>query len=282
MIDIHSHILPGLDDGSDSLDTSVAMAEMAIADGITHVIGTPHASQNHKFVPELAKQRRDEIQALFEGRLIFATGCDFHLSFENLQDIRVEPQRYTLNQKNYLLVEFADYSIPPSMDQALHQLQLAGLHPIITHPERNPLIRSQPERLYKWLRQGCYAQVTAQSLLGKFGRSAQEMTIEWLNAGAIHFLASDAHNTTSRPLRLKEAYEQLAKTWGEETARALLVENPLAAFEGRPLPWVLDLPDELGMDESRAANAAEAQTLLDFLSAIAALQNQRKSSRISS
>lgn len=250
MIDIHSHILPSLDDGADSLDTAKAMAEMAIAEGITHIIGTPHASQNHKFIPELVKQRRDEIQTLFEGRLILATGCDFHLSFENLQDIRTDAHRYTLNQKNYLLVEFADYSIPPSMDQALHQLQLAGLHPIITHPERNPLIRSQPDRLYHWLRQGCYAQVTAQSLLGKFGRSAQEMTIEWLNVGAIHFLASDAHNVTSRPPRLKEAFDQVAKTWGEETARALLMENPLAAFEGRPLPWVRDLPDDLGMDDS--------------------------------
>jgi protein-tyrosine phosphatase len=250
MIDIHSHILPGLDDGADSLDTASAMAEMAIADGITHVIGTPHASQNHKFVPELVKQRRDEIQALFEGRLILATGCDFHLSFENLQDIRTDPHRYTLNQKNYLLVEFADYSIPASLDQALHQLQLAGVRPIITHPERNPLIRSQPDRLYRWLRQGCYVQVTAQSLLGKFGKSAQEMTLEWLKAGAIHFLASDAHNITSRPLRLKEAYDQVAKTRGEDVARALLVENPLAAFEGRPLPWVPDLPDDLGMDDS--------------------------------
>lgn len=252
MIDIHSHILPGLDDGADSLDTAKAMAEMAIADGITHVIGTPHASQNHKFIPELVKQRRDEIQSLFEGRLILATGCDFHLSFENIQDIRTDPHRYTLNQKNYLLVEFADYSIPPSMDQALHHLQLAGLHPIITHPERNPLIRSQPDRLYRWLRQGCYAQVTAQSLLGKFGRSAQEMTVQWLNEGAIQFLASDAHNITSRPLRLKEAFDQVEKTWGKETAQALLVENPLAAFEGRPLPWVRDLPDNLGMDDSGA------------------------------
>lgn len=250
MIDIHSHILPGLDDGADSLDTAKAMAEMAIADGVTHVIGTPHASQNHKFIPELVKQRRDEIQAFFEGRLILATGCDFHLSFENIQDIRTDPHRYTLNQKNYLLVEFADYSIPPSMDQALHHLQLAGLHPIITHPERNPLIRSQPDRLYRWLRQGCYAQVTAQSLLGKFGRSAQEMTVQWLNEGAIQFLASDAHNITSRPLRLKEAFDQVEKTWGKETAQALLVENPLAAFEGRPLPWVRDLPDDLGMDDS--------------------------------
>jgi protein-tyrosine phosphatase len=250
MIDIHCHILPGLDDGSDSLDTSRAMADMAIADGITHLIATPHASQNHKFIPELVTQRRDEIQALYEGRLILATGCDFHLSFENLQDIRLNPSLYTLHQKSYLLVEFADYSIPPSLDQALHQLQLTGIRPIITHPERNPLIRSQPDRLYRWLRQGCYAQATAQSLLGRFGKSAQEMTVQWLKAGAIHFLASDAHNTTSRPPRLKEAFEQLAKKQGEDVAQALLVENPLAAFEGRPLPWVPELAEELGMDDS--------------------------------
>jgi protein-tyrosine phosphatase len=247
MIDIHCHILPGLDDGADSIETACAMAEMAIADGITHVIGTPHASQNHVFVPELVRQRRDELQARFEGRLTLATGCDFHLSFENLQEIRHDATRFTLNQKNYLLVEFADYSIPPSLDHALHELQLAGLHPIVTHPERNPLIRAQPERLYKWLRQGCYAQVTAQSLLGRFGQSAQEMTQIWLDAGAVHFLASDAHNLTSRPLRLKEAFDQVAQTRGEDVARALLVDNPLAAFEGRPLPWVPDFRHDADM-----------------------------------
>src|SRR5215469_12935110 len=91
MIDIHCHILPALDDGADSLETACAMAEMAITDGITHIIGTPHANQNHTFIPELVKQRRDELQDKFEGRLTFATGCDFHLSFENLQDIRHEP-----------------------------------------------------------------------------------------------------------------------------------------------------------------------------------------------
>jgi protein-tyrosine phosphatase len=228
------------------------MAEMAIADGITHVIGTPHASPEYKFVPELVRQRRDEIQARFEGRIVLATGCDFHLSFENLQDIRQNATRFTLNQKNYLLVEFADFSIPPSLDQALHELQLAGLHPIVTHPERNPLIRAQPERLFKWLRQGCYVQVTAQSLLGRFGRSAQEAAEGWLDAGAVHFLASDAHNVTSRPLRLKEAFDLLAKTRGEDVARALLVENPLAAFEGRHLPWVPELADEMDKEHSGA------------------------------
>lgn len=250
MIDIHCHILPGLDDGADTLDTARAMAEMALADGITHIIATPHASQNHTFLPDLVKQRRDELQAFFEGKLIFATGCDFHLSFENLQEIRESPSRFTLNQKNYLLVEFADFSIPPSLDQALHQLQLAGLHPIITHPERNPLIRSQPERLYRWLRQGCYAQVTAQSLLGKFGRAALESTHRWLAEGAIHFFATDGHNVTSRPMRLKEAYDVILQSHGEATARALFAENPLAAFEGRPLPCVPELREELGRDDS--------------------------------
>ena len=252
MIDVHCHILPGLDDGPDSFDVSCAMAEMAIADGITHVIGTPHAHPAHPFIPELVKKRRDEIQAAFEGRLTIATGCDFHLSFENLQDIRHDPSRYTLNQKNYLLVEFADFSIPPSLDQALHELQLAGLQPVITHPERNPLIRAQPERLFRWLRQGCYAQLTAQSLLGKFGKSAEEVAHEWLKAGAVHFIASDAHNTTTRPLRLKEAYDLVAKKNGRESAQALLVENPLAAFEGRPLPHVPELSAELGDTDSDA------------------------------
>lgn len=245
MIDIHCHILPSIDDGAESLEIACAMAEMAITDGITHVIGTPHASQNHPFVPELVKQRRDELQAKLDGRLTLATGCDFHLSFENLQDIRHEPSRFTLNQKNYLLVEFAEYSIPPSLDHALHQLQLAGLRPIVTHPERNPLIRAQPERLFHWLQQGCYSQVTAQSLHGRFGRAAQEAAERWLDGGVIHFLASDAHNTTSRPLKLKETYDLVAARRGEEVARALLVENPLAAFEGRSLPYVPELAEEL-------------------------------------
>jgi protein-tyrosine phosphatase len=249
MIDIHCHILPGLDDGAETIEEACAMAEMAIADGVTHIIGTPHANEAYRFAPELIRQRCGELQAQFEGRLVLATGCDFHLSFENLQDIRHDAARYTLNQKDYLLVEFADFSIPPSMDQAFHQLQLAGLRPVITHPERNPLIRTRPERLFQWLRQGCYAQVTAGSLLGKFGSAAKEAARRWLDAGAVHFLASDAHNTTSRPLKLKETFDLVAKTYGANVAQALLVDNPLAAFEGRPLPYIPGLSaDVVGED----------------------------------
>jgi protein-tyrosine phosphatase len=254
MVDIHCHILPGLDDGAESLEIAQAMCEMAIADGITHVVGTPHASPNYRFSPHLNDRLCAELQALFAGRLVLATGCDFHLSFENLQDIRYDPARFTLNQKSYLLVEFADYSIPASLDQSLHEFHLAGLYPIITHPERNPLIRAQPERLYKWLRQGCYTQITAQSLLGRFGKSAQDAAERWLAEGAIHFIASDAHNVTSRPLRLKETFDRVAAAHGEDVARALLVDNPLAAFEGRPLPYIPEPRDD------SADTGSESQT----------------------
>ena len=254
MVDIHCHILPGLDDGSDSLETSVAMAEMAIADGVTHVIATPHANSEFEFIPESVRLRRDEIQSRVGDRLAIATGCDFHLSFENLATLRADPKRFTLNQTDYLLVEFADFAIPASLDQTLHELQLLGLHPIITHPERNPLIRSQWDRLWGWLRQGCYVQVTAQSITGGFGRRAQHAAELLLDAHAVHFVASDAHNLTTRPLRLKPTYDALAESKGEDLARALLEENPRAVFEGQPL---LYLPEPSDWEKSQSGTETD-------------------------
>ncbi len=245
MVDIHCHILPGIDDGAESLEIAQAMGEMAIADGITHVIGTPHASPNYRFSPRLVRERRDELQAIFAERLVLATGCDFHLSFENLQDIKHDSARYALNQKNYLLVEFADYSIPPSLDQSLHELQLAGLRPIVTHPERNPLIRAQPERLYKWLAKAA----TCRSPRNLCGENSENPRRRWRNNGYVRELSTSlpaTHTTSLRGRRsLKETFDQVASAHGEELARALLVDNPLAAFEGRPLPYVPELPEDL-------------------------------------
>jgi protein-tyrosine phosphatase len=243
MVDIHCHLLPGMDDGADTLETSLQMAEMAIADGITHVIGTPHANSQYKFDSELVRQRRDELQSAVGGRLTLATGCDFHLSYENIQDLQKNPQKYTLNQKNYLLVEFADFAIPHTMDETLHQLQLAGLSPIITHPERNALLRAQPERMYQWLHQGCYVQITALSLLGRFGSAAQSRAEEWLDADRIHFVASDAHNLKGRPLQLRAAFETVLARRGQTVAEALFQANPLAVFEGRSLSYEPEQPD---------------------------------------
>src|SRR5271166_4189588 len=127
MVDIHCHILFGLDDGARTIEDSLMMAEDAIADGITHVVGTPHSSMSHKF--EFAKVRavRDEISEKLGDRLTLATGCDLHLDPENMQAIRKNAPQFCINQKDYLLVEFNEFSIPPSMDQTLHDLQLQGL-----------------------------------------------------------------------------------------------------------------------------------------------------------
>ncbi len=219
------------------------MAEDAIADGVTHVVGTPHSSSEYGFNFAEVQAARNALVEKLEGRLTLATGCDFHLSPENLFAIRQDSAPFCINQKDYLLVEFNEFSIPPAMDQTLHQLQLAGLRPIITHPERNAILRSHPDRLLNWVRLGCFTQITAGSLSGVFGPGAKEDCWNWMSRGLVHFVASDAHNTARRPLKLKFAYDAIAEQMGEETARALLIENPLAAFNGEPLPFVPELEE---------------------------------------
>ena len=238
MVDLHCHILFGLDDGPKNIEDSLAMAEDAIADGITHVVATPHCSSQFLFNFANVRAARDALAEKLHGRLKLATGCDFHLNHENLLAMRKHPAPFCINQKDYLLVEFNEFSIPPAMDQTLHELQLAGLRPIITHPERNPILRSQPDRLLHWVRLGCFAQITAGSLSGVFGPGAKEDAWSWMTRGLIHFVSSDAHNTARRPLKLRFAYDSIAQQLGEETARALLIDNPLAAFNGDPLPYV--------------------------------------------
>jgi protein-tyrosine phosphatase len=244
MVDLHCHILPGLDDGPESMDVSLAMAESAIADGITHVVATPHSSDEYHFDYARIRELRDELQMRIGDRLNLATGCDFHLSPENVDALRADAPRFCINQHDYLLVEFNEYSIPPAMDQTLHEIQLLGLRPVITHPERNAILRLQTERLRKWVRLGCSLQVTAGSLTGMFGSGAQKDAWRWVADGLVHFVASDAHNTRGRPLKLQPAFDLVLEQFGEEKARGLFFENPMAAFEGRELPHVPQLPEE--------------------------------------
>lgn len=244
MVDVHCHILPGLDDGAKNIEDALAMAEDAIADGITHVVGTPHASNSYSFDFERVRGVRDELSAKLDGRLTLASGCDFHLSHENLIALRKDPRPYCVNQKDCLLVEFNEFSIPPSIDQTLHELQLMGIRPIITHPERNGILRTHPERLRAWIEKGSFAQITAGSLTGVFGPGAQERAWTWLGQGLIHIVASDAHNSSKRPLKLRFAYDAVNEQHGQELARSVFVENPLAAFEGTPLPYTPEVATE--------------------------------------
>ena len=245
MVDVHCHILPGLDDGPDNMELSLAMAESAIADGITHVVATPHSSNEYSFDYSRVRELLEELRAKIGDRLILASGCDFHLNPENLEALGEDAPRFCINQRSYLLVEFNEYSIPPAMDQTLHEIQLLGLRPVITHPERNAILRLQTERLAKWVRLGCFIQVTAGSLTGTFGPGAQRDAWRWVADGLVHLVASDAHNMRGRPLRLQPAFNLVREQFGEQKARGLFVDNPLAAFEGRDLPYVAEVPDAI-------------------------------------
>jgi protein-tyrosine phosphatase len=237
MVDIHCHILPCLDDGAKEEAISIEMAKMAAADGITHVVATPHANYRYKFDPEVNRRKRDELQKLIGPSPTLLLGCDFHLSYENLEDVRVNPGRYTINGLQYLLVEFADSGVPPSMDQVFFDLISRKLVPIITHPERNPLLSQDFQVLQKWIGMGCFVQVTAGSFVGRFGKHIQKISKSLLRYNMVHFIASDAHDTVHRPLQLSEARKAVAQEVDDQAAQAMTEANPRATIEGRMLPW---------------------------------------------
>jgi len=238
MVDLHQHLLPGLDDGSPDLDTSIAMARMAVEEGITHVVATPHASSRYDFEPTLIAERLAVLRgALAEHGipLQLGTGCDFHMSYENIRDALAHPRKYTLNASAYLLVELPDLAISPHVGELLYQLRLAGMVPILTHPERNPRLQADDERIKDWLRHDLLVQVTASSVLGQMGKAAERMAHRLLANRWVHFLATDAHDVRHRPPQMREAHRVVAERYGEQYADRLCTGNPLAVFEGRDL-----------------------------------------------
>jgi protein-tyrosine phosphatase len=163
-------------------------------------------------------------------------GCDFHLSYDNIQICVQNSKDFTINQTSYLLVELPDQFIPDHLSRVYYDIQVAGLHPIITHPERNLLLQRKPELLEHWVSMGCLVQVTAQSYTGAFGSKARKYAEMLLDAGSIHFFASDAHDTKRRPPILSACYRKVAQSKGEEIADLLLQKNPEAVINGQPLP----------------------------------------------
>jgi protein-tyrosine phosphatase len=251
MIDIHHHLLWGLDDGSISFENSIAMAKMAVADGITHVVCTPHANEQYPYEPQVVTEKIASLQSALsrEGvNLKLGQGSDFHMSYDNIQDAKADPARFSINGHGYLLIELPDYGISRNLSETLYQLRLAGLTPILTHPERNATLQADHQRMAEWLRGGLLVQVTAGSVTGHMGKTAQRSAQMMLANRWVHFIATDAHNVTSRPPKMREAHDLIAETYNPEYAHALCVGNPLAVFMGKslmPQPEPLHVFDDL-------------------------------------
>jgi protein-tyrosine phosphatase len=247
LIDIHSHVLYGLDDGAGTIEDSVAMVRMAAEHGTTDLVATPHANPNYRFDPQIVRERLAEVAAASGNVLRLHTGCDFHLSYDNIQDAIANPRKYTINQQRYLMVEFSDLLIFHNTAEIFSRLEEAGMIPVITHPERNGLLRQRVDPIAQWVAAGACVQVTGQSLLGEFGRRAAEFSRTLLDRRLVHFLASDAHDYEHRPPRLDLAFAWVKEHYGEERAEALCITNPKAALIGESLePF-----EDAGTTESR-------------------------------
>jgi len=224
-----------MDDGARTLEDSLAMVRMAAEHGTTDLVATPHANIEYRFEPEQIAERIAQIQAAVPGGPRLYTGCDFHLTYDNIQSAIDQPRKYTINQKCYLLVEFSDLMVFHNTAEIFARLSQAGMIPVITHPERNSLLRQRIEQIAQWVEAGARVQVTAMSLAGGFGKRARNFSQQLLERRLVHVIASDAHDCEHRPPVLDEAYTWLSEQYDKELAEALCVSNPGATLTGEPM-----------------------------------------------
>jgi len=216
---------------------SVAMCRMAAADGITHQVATPHANDRYHYDRAYLQSLVAHLQSQVGGTIRLSLGCDFHLSYENLQDVLANPTRYAIEGTHYMLVELSNYSVPQQTTDCFMQLGDRGITAIITHPERNPILRESPQRVLEWAEQGCVIQLTASALTGFWGERTRRAALWLLEHDAVHVLATDAHDTEKRVPVLSSARDAAAEICGEEVAEALVESNPRAIIQSQPIPY---------------------------------------------
>ena len=245
MIDLHSHILPELDDGAQSLEESLEMARIAEKNGIEKMVATPHLfTENfiHEDLSIIKKKQKELSQALRENNIyveIFA-GAEVHISHNLIDEIRKDRENLVLNQSSYMFVEFPSDHVFSGVKNLFFELMSEGIKPIISHPERNSVFSRSPSLLYELIQMGGLSQANSGSFTGKYGRRVEAAVLNFLELNLIHFIASDCHSTRSSAPRLSEAVKKAEMIVGEEKARALVKDNPQAVLDDEEIPYLFE------------------------------------------
>ncbi len=236
MYDIHSHILPNIDDGPHEMDDSVAMARVAQNDGTIKMICTPHhkdVTENHSI--SKLKQLFSEFKSRLKTENInleIALGMENHISLD-LPEALSNGTSLTLNQTNYALIELPFFGKPNFIEKILFDVQLKGYTPVLAHPERLELFQNTPSILNEFVNRGMLTQFTAGSILGLFGKKAKNLTQRYLKEGLVHTFASDTHRPTGPRLPiLSSAFKEVSSSHGEDIASKLFSENPKSIIDG--------------------------------------------------
>ncbi|MGN0997995.1 MAG: tyrosine-protein phosphatase [Faecousia sp.] len=235
MIDLHSHILPQLDDGSQSLEESLAMARLAVQSGVTAIVATPHCmddraasvSSSFRLLREALQETEIPLK-LYLGMEIFGTPytCRF------LQDRKL----FTLNGSQYPLIEFSFRSTGEEETEILEDLVRVGYRPLIAHPERYPYVWEDPELINLWTQMGCLLQINRGSLFGRFGSGPQRMAIELVDRGFAAVISTDSHSPRVRTPWMKDIQALLSQEYSPELAQDLLLRNPQHILKNEPVP----------------------------------------------
>lgn len=234
MIDLHSHILPGLDDGAQNLQESLAMARMAVDSGIRAMVATPHCSDDRRqevyeawlLLKDALKENEIPLR-LFMGMEIFGTSETARMLYEG--------ELLTLNGSRYPLVEFSFRSDGEQETRILQSIRKAGFRPVVAHPERYLYVQEDPRLINRWCQMGCLLQVNRGSLMGRFGHRAQAMAIALLNRGFAAAIASDAHSVRMRTPWMADIKKLLTREFSGAYARQLLRDNPKKIIKNEDL-----------------------------------------------
>jgi protein-tyrosine phosphatase len=239
MIDIHCHILPNVDDGSESLDETLEMCQIALTDGITTIVATPHQRngvhynstdsilQNVQTVASHLKKSKIAVELL--------PGADVHIEVDTGEKI-VQGEIMSINNtKRYFLLEFPAHAIPLNIDKLIFNLLLKNIIPILTHPERILEVQENPDRVYELVSMGVLSQITAMSITGGFGSRVKKCVQTLLKHNLAHIIASDAHSADYRPPILSEAVRVVSHLLGEERAKEMVTTVPGQIIRGKPV-----------------------------------------------